>query len=356
MSEINRRTILQLAASGMILPAIQQLAAAVENDPYQDAKLVEGPPAEIQAGSFTIAVLPDTQNYSQKFPEIFLAQTRWIVEQKASRNIAAVLHLGDITNTSSRIEWERARSAMQQLDGQVPYFMVPGNHDYSAGGSATDRKTLFSEYFPLSSFQELPTFGGIYDKEPGRMENSYHHFETAGRKFLVLCLEFGPRKDVVRWANEVAKAHPAHEVILITHAYMYYDDTRYDWKNLGTKQNWNPHAYAVAKNTGDDVTDGAELWEQLVSQHENFILTLNGHVLNDGLGRLSSQTPAGRDVHQMLVNYQVRPHGGDGWLRLLEFQTGGTITVTDYSPVLNKCNHSAQSHFELKGSPLSKQG
>lgn len=216
-------------------------------------------------------------------------------------------------------------------------------------------RRFFSEYFPLASFQNLPTFGGIYDKEPERMENSYHHFEAGGRKILVLCLEFGPRKDVVRWANEVTKAHPAHEVILITHAYMYYDDTRYDWKNLGTKQNWNPHAYAVAKNTGDDVTDGAELWEQLVSQHENFILTLNGHVLNDGLGRLTSQTPAGRDVHQMLVNYQVRPHGGDGWLRLLEFQTDGTIAVTDYSPVLNKSNHSTQSHFQVKGSPVSKQ-
>lgn len=86
MSEISRRTILQLAASGMILPAIQQLADAVENDPYKDAKLVDGPPAAIQAGSFTIAVLPDTQNYSEKFPEIFLAQTRWIVEQNLSKH------------------------------------------------------------------------------------------------------------------------------------------------------------------------------------------------------------------------------------------------------------------------------
>ena len=146
------------------------------------------------------------------------------------------------------------------------------------------------------------------------MENSFHKFSAGGRDFLVLGLEFGPRKDVVRWANEVVAIHPKHEAILITHAFIYFDDTRYNWKKFGAKQNWNPHAYGVAKTTGDDVTDGEELWDNLISKHENFILTLNGHVLGDGLGRFASATPADRKVAQHLVNFQMRPKGGDGWL------------------------------------------
>ena len=99
--------------------------------------------------------------------------------------------------------------------------------------------------------------------------------------------------------------------------------------------------------------DGEELWTGLVAQHENFILTLNGHVLGDGLGRTVSKTPKGRDVRQVLVNYQMKPNGGDGWLRLLEFKADGkTIGVHDYSPTLKRQNVSKQNRFEMITSPV----
>jgi hypothetical protein len=173
-------------------------------------------------------------------------------------------------------------------------------------------------------------------------------FEAGGRKFVVLCLEFGPRADVVQWANRVVADYSDHEAILVTHAYMYYDETRYDWKKYGAKQNWNPHAYAVAKATSDDVSDGEDLWNNLVSKHHNFVLTLNGHVLNDGLGRLTSRAND-RDVHQVLVNFQMKPKGGDGWLRLLEFKADGTtVQAYDYSPTRDERNESEQNQFALK--------
>ena len=170
-------------------------------------------------------VLPDTQNYSEKFPEQFQAQTEWIVDQAKSRRIAAVLHLGDITNRSSEPEWQVASQAMAKLDGTVPYFMIVGNHDYSADGRCIDRTTRYNDYFPVARFKERANFGGTYDREPERMENSYQTFDVGGRKFLVLSLEFGPRQDVVRWANQVAARHSDREAILLTHAYMFYDDT-----------------------------------------------------------------------------------------------------------------------------------
>src|SRR3712207_9410295 len=92
--------------------------------------------------------------------------------------------------------------------------------------------------------------------------SSCHLFSTAGRDFIVFCLEFGPRADVVRWANELNDKHAKREAILVTHAYVYYDDTRYDWAKHGPKQSWNPHNYAVAKSTNDDVSDGEELWQK----------------------------------------------------------------------------------------------
>jgi predicted phosphodiesterase len=357
MSNITRREVLKAGAALTMSPAMLAMVESTASaaDPYADAKLVAGEPPKLQPGSFTVAVLPDTQNYSERYPDTYFAQTNWIVENKKDRNIACVLHLGDITNGSTPAEWEVAAKAMRVLDGKLPYFMVPGNHDYSEGGKCLDRTTRMNDYFPVGYYRGRSTFGGVYDKESDRLENSFHLFSAEGRKFLVLALEFGPRSDVVRWANEVVARHKDREAILITHAYMYYDDTRYDWKKYGSKQSWNPHNYGVAKATGDDMTDGEELWTALVSKHDNFVLTLNGHVLNDGLGRTVTTTPSGRNVHQVLVNFQMRPKGGDGWLRLLEFRPDGkTVQVYDYSPTRNERNESAQNQFAMTFSGIAK--
>lgn len=96
-----------------------------------------------------------------------------------------------------------------------------------------------------------------------------------------------------------------------------------------------------------DVMDGEELWQNLVSKHGNFIMTLNGHVLRDGLGRVTSKTPAGSEVQQMLVNFQMKPNGGDGWLRLMEFTQKRTVEVYDYSPTLDLTNLGDQNRFTL---------
>jgi 3',5'-cyclic AMP phosphodiesterase CpdA len=258
MSPLSRRQALKAGAAAVVSPALLSMlgSTAEAADPYADGKLVDGEPPKPEKGSFTVAVLPDTQNYSERYPQTYKDQTAWIAESKRDRNIAAVLHLGDITNGSTPAEWENARAAMQTLDGKVPYCLVPGNHDYSKGGGCSDRTTLLNDYFKVGQYAGTPNFGGAYDKEPDRLENSYSLFSAEGRDFLVIALEFGPRKDVVRWANEVATKHKDRAAILITHAYMYYDDTRYDWKKYGAKQAWNPHGYPIADATADDICDG----------------------------------------------------------------------------------------------------
>jgi hypothetical protein len=338
------------SAAWSLVPLGILTAQEPASDPYADGKLLDGQPPMPEDGSFSVVVLPDTQNYSERYPDTYLAQTNWIAANRKTRNIGWVLHLGDITNRSTKAEWEVAKKAMSVLDENgIPYAMCPGNHDYSERGVCKDRSTRLNDYFPVSWYKDRPTFGGVFDREPDRTENSFHLFDAGDRKFLVLALEFGPRKDVVRWAGEVAKKHADREAILITHAYIYYDDTRYDWKTHGANQKWNPHAYQVAKSTMDDVSDGEELWNNLVSKNENFVLTVNGHVLGDGLGRMTTRTRAGRDVPQVLVNFQMRPNGGDGWLRVMEFKSDRTtVEVYDYSPTRNQRNEGIENRFALK--------
>jgi len=351
MPHISRRDVLKSGAIAAATPTMVALlgSQAKSAEPYADAKLEDGEPPKPEKGSFTVVVLPDTQNYSERYPDTYTAQTEWIVANQKDRNIGWVLHLGDITNNNAVAEWENARRSMKVLDGKVPYALVPGNHDYSESGSCKDRTTLLNDYFAVGQFRDTPTFGGTYDREPERLENSFHLLSAEGRDFLVVALEFGPRRDVIRWANEVVAKHPKRAAILITHAYMYYDETRYDWKKYGTKQTWNPHNYAVAKATGDDVADGEELWNGLIAKHENFVLTLNGHVLNDGLGRTVTATPGGREIPQVLVNFQMKPKGGDGWLRVLEFKADGkTVQTYDYSPTRKQLNRSPQNEFAMQ--------
>src|SRR5437868_14269102 len=50
----------------------------------------------LPSAAYTIAVLPDTPYYSSSGPDIFLAQTRWLVQTRAGQQIAVVLHTVDL--------------------------------------------------------------------------------------------------------------------------------------------------------------------------------------------------------------------------------------------------------------------
>lgn len=317
------------------------LAAGVSVTPSVDSRT---------PGSRAIVVLPDTQNYVDSVnpsrPELFTAQTEWVARQREALDILFVLHLGDITQTNAPLEWERARGSMNVLDGIVPYSVIGGNHDYGPRGSAASRSTLFSDYFPPAKFAGLPSFGGTM--ESGRMENNYHLFDSGGDKWLVLCLEWAPRHKTVEWGERIIAAHPDRRVIVVTHAYLYHDDTRYDWQAKGPTQFWSPGLYGTA-NDPEGWNDGEMLWQKLVSRYPNVVLTINGHVLDDGLGFLSSAGLGGGLVHQMLVNFQMRADGGEGYLRILELQADGvTVRVRDYSPALDRFLLGPQSNFTFQ--------
>ncbi|MCF7817538.1 MAG: metallophosphoesterase [Kiritimatiellales bacterium] len=283
---------------------------------------------------FTIIVLPDTQVYALHYPDTFTGQLNWIKGQQEERNIVCVIHEGDITHLCTEPEWEVADQAMSIIDGLVPYCMVMGNHDYEQGKPSQRNSAQFNKHFGSQRFGKEPWYGGNFGEGN---ENAFYRIHVEGADFIVLCLEFGPRDEVLEWANQVVSQNKDHKVIVVTHSYTYSDDTR-----VGTGDKWNPHGYGCS-NDGDD------MWDKFVKKHENIFLVLSGHILNDGLGRLTSVGDKGNEVHQILANYQMKPNGGDGWLRIMKFiPEEKKIAVTTYSPLLKQYAEDAANQFEVE--------
>jgi hypothetical protein len=241
-----------------------------------------------------------------------------------------------------------ASQSLHLLDGVVPYVIAAGNHDYT---NLADRMGMGNVYFPPSGFAAYAWFGGTF--EPGHIENSFSLIPAGNSAWVVLSLEFGPRDEVLAWADSVLKLFADRPAIVITHAYLYHDSTRYD--HAARAQNYNPHNYVMMGQSGSTINDGEEMWTKLVAPNPNVKLVFSGHDVSGGdlppgtTGFLSSTRADGSVVYQILANYQTctaapcefsyqgtTAHGGYGFLRLLRFSpAAGTISVSTYSPSLD---------------------
>lgn len=354
-------------------------------------------PMSFVPGSWTLVVMPDTQNYIDTkdpalLPGIFIQMCNWIVANKDARNIGLVVFEGDIVDNNDHMyndtpayEWTLAKKAISVLDGEVPYILVTGNHDYGHGGSATDRETMMNNFFRAADNSlNDPNTGGILAGvfEPGRLDNTYSIVDTGTRKLLVFSLEFGPRRQVIDWANAIAKQprFSRHSIVLVTHAYLREGNLpdphapigegnlpmpyRADITDARQDNKHNPHNYELASINADTdpVHDGEELWQQFVSRHANFSLVLNGHynsgddtggrfpgqsanpLNNDGVATTARQVSTGihsNTVHEIVANYQFTENGGNGFLRLMEFLPDGkTVHVKTYSPFVEASGQS----------------
>lgn len=292
-----------------------------------------------------LVLLPDIQTYSRLYPEILKSQTQWIVDH--AKGIDYVLQQGDMTDHNVDKQWEVAASALTMLDGEVPYAFVMGNHDLGKNSNERDSE-LFNRYFPYSKYSKTKQFGGAY--EEGKMDNVWYTCKAGGVKWLILCLEFGPRNSVLDWAGDVVKQHPKHKVIINTHAYMYSDDTR-----MGEGDRWLPQKYGLGKDTGENaVNSGEQMWDKLVSRYPNILFVFSGHVLNGGVGTLVSVGKHGNKVYQMLANFQdgVKDsnRGKNGFLRIVNIDVKKQqVNVETYSPYLKEYKADSRNKFSFEG-------
>ena len=295
--------------------------------------------------SFSIVVLPDTQNYTDSSfggaPKYFYDQTRWIRDNKDKLNIVMVAHVGDIVqDPESKAQWEIASKAMKTIDNEVPYILCLGNHDIADDQSAEAgaRNTLLNDYFPPSRFTENPLYGEnlgadkhAHFMEPGKLDNYYLYFTGEGMKFLIIALEFKPRDKVLTWARKVVASHPDRRCIVLTHGY------------LDAKARLNLHKYRLKGNNPREIRD------KFVSRHKNVFLVLCGHMLGESV--LTSRQPAGNEVHQILADYQndYVGNGGRGYLRIMTFfPDAGKIEIRTYSPSTGTYLTRPKSRFSLE--------
>jgi hypothetical protein len=290
------------------------------------------------AGDFTIVALPDTQYYSQTFPEIFLAQTQWIVEQRMDRNIVFVTHEGDIVQLAPiTTEWDVASAAMSlledpvttQLPEGIPYGLSVGNHDQhpnnqagfpSDPGSTTAQ---FNQYFGLPRFEEKSWYGGHFGDNN---DNSYQLFEARGMKFIVIHHEFDDTvtsmiDQVLEWTDELLEVYHDRRAIITSHSL------------LCTVVNCPSTLWAPFSN------QGLATYEAL-KHHRNLFLMLCGHAGTSLQQPRREDTHDGHTIHTLLSNYQRGedcPYWcGNGWLRILTFKPSeDLISVRTYSPWLD---------------------
>jgi hypothetical protein len=279
--------------------------------------------------NFTIIVLPDTQYYSQSYPEIFENQTDWIVQNENKLNIVFVSHLGDLVeHYDSYFEWTHADNAMSVLDAnKIPYAVLPGNHDMDGGYSNPGPgAALYENHFPASRFEGYSWWGGSYDTSSvislSPNMNNYQLFTWDGMKFITLSLQYNPPADVRAWADAILSEYSDRRAIISTHSYINSDNS------------WAP--------------GGPVIWRDVVTPNKNVFLVLCGHELGEAekVDNLDN-----RMVYQLLSDYQGFPQGGDGWLRIMKFvPSQNMIYVTTYSPYLDNYRTNTdypESQFEL---------
>lgn len=290
--------------------------------------------AAAQSSDFTIIALPDTQNEAQFFPGVLASQTEWIVDHRDDLNIQMVLGEGDIVNDfSAPAQQQSADAAFRVLDrAGIPYMLAIGNHDYDAAAPKNGRPVSgFNRFFGPSRYAGRDYYRGNFPE--GSNENFFGVLNIGGQDFLFLVLEFMPRPESVEWAESVLEANPDEQAIVVTHSYMYVDNTRVDACDT--------EDMPAGNSTGDD------LWQAL-RKFPNVTMVLSGHLTNGQAAHRSDVGDNGNLVNQIFANYQTFPNGGDGWLRIITFHpSNNSISIKTFSPFLDRFKTDARNQFTV---------
>src|SRR4051812_33389991 len=333
--------------------AVWKSAGGGSEDPASPgtvASTVQSPFAPSPDAAWSIVYLPDVQNYNSSDGNQAreIAQMNWILANKNTFNIKAVIQGGDIVNQNDMpSQWTRAKEAFNMLNGQVPYILAAGNHDFG-NNNFENRNTQYNNYFKITDNPlNNPATGGIIKgtyEPPGsaqftHLENSYSTFTGLdGRKMLIFNLEFYPRQAVLDWADAIAgqAQYADHTAMLLTHAFIGSGNTR-----------WSAGANEFP---GIEGNDGVDMWNELVKVNGNFEMTYNGHFGGDGIGFREDPNNAGVDVHQMFLDTQWQTNGGNGWMQVVEFlKDGQGVRIRTYSPHFDlfRTDSAANLNFDL---------
>lgn len=338
--------------------------------------------------SFTIAVIPDTQNYvdythqkEEKFPfdarEMFFDQMEYIAANVESEggDIAFVSSMGDTwqhqsllidpaheargfkrganpimdahfapTDKVKTIEMPTAKKGYDLIAGKVPFSVVPGNHDYDA--MWTDSNHLPAAVVKSEADIGMLHAGGLTNfKSVFSDQSSYFKgkswyvashddgadsaqiFTAGGYRFLHIGLQFNAPNASLEWAAEIVKTYPGLPTIVSMH----------DFLNTAGERLPNP----IIDNAKIDPEDNSPqmIWDKFISKNDQIFMVLCGH--EHAQAFRNDANDYGHRVYQVLADYQgrgqtakdagVKPQMGmdvgigDGWLRLMTFDMGAKV-------------------------------
>ncbi len=265
--------------------------------------------APLEDYAYSFAVLGDTQILAESYPAKFTALYDWVLGNVESKKIKFVLGLGDITNSSTNAEFDLAKKNIERMNGVVPYSLVRGNHD---------TENQMKKYFPVSAYKDK--LGGYYGSD---IFNSWQELIVGEIKYLIFTLDYGAKDAVLDWASEIIAAHPEHNVIITTHAYLFRDGTTLDAGDV-----------VPPSNKGSQYNNGDHMWDKLIKKHENIVLVLSGHDPCDYVVCAQDKGVNGNTVTQFLIDPQGvdKAQGGVGLVTMFYFSADGkTVQVETYS-------------------------
>lgn len=282
--------------------------------------------------NFSIIIIPDTQEVSMSHPDKLQIMTQWIVDNAEALNVKMVMHVGDVVNhgAEKEIQWENHRAAFDRIDeAGIPMMIAIGNHDYDNLLRETRSSEKFNQHCGLHRYKDKPWFGGTF--EPGKTENMYATLNIAGRKYVFLTMEFGPRQAVIDWANDILETYTDHEAILLTHSFLYPDGER-------TKpgKGHNPKDYPGTR----DANDGEDLWHKCIKKHHNIVSIYSGHHVP---GNVSYRLDLG-DEHNLILqafqNWQMTENGGEARIRIAHYRlSDNQVALRVYNPQTGAYEH-----------------
>ena len=299
-----------------------------------------------QPSTFTVVTLPDTQNYSEFYPQIFDNQTQWIVDNRQSRNIKYVGHVGDVVNHGDRPnEWANAKSAMNRIhDANIPYGVAAGNHDITPSGVAgsTYLRDPYLQNFGPQTFAGKDFYKGA---SPSGM-SSYQTFSGSGREFLVLNIECDTPYHELVWAQDVLNRNRDKAAIITTHRYLQDAEDYTAGVPIVPSGRYPSVWYGLEGTYSEGGIQSNEFFDNFVRMQKNVFMVQCGHFHEEY--RQTSSALNGNVIHEVLADYQDDPNGGDGWLRLMEFDVQqNRINVESYSTTRDEFRTADESRFQL---------
>ncbi len=297
---------------------------------------------------FTIIAMPDTQYYSESYPTTYAAQTTWIRDNRIARNIVFSIGLGDCVNIADiQAQWTNANAANSILEDSlltgladgIPYGIAVGNHDQVPNGTARTgadenaTTVLYNQTFPKSRFSGRAYHGGNYPL-PGfsdSMDNHYELFSAGGMDFIVFHLEWDNGncswpadgtpptgtlttcQNVMTWMRDILIANPTRRAIISSHF-------------MGTPSSGGSGTMTLS-NQG-------QAYLNMARPLPNVFLMLGGHL--DQSNHREDVANDGHKIYTVVSDFQTRPNGGDGWLRIMTFDPqADTIQIETYSPTIS---------------------